>query len=285
MINVSLQVRRAVAEDHQEIASLMLHEANVHRHLDWRSPIDWLGSPEYWVLEHAGRVSAALACPPDPPQVSWIRLFGFLPQLSAVQAWQPLWEIARAAAIRAGPTQVAAIVVKHWFQNLLLSSGFEERQSIVLLELRNENYRSFSVPPGIKIRALVEADLPAVTQLDVEVFGPFWHNSQDALQRALAQAIHATVAEDESGLIGYQISTGNPFGAHLARLGVRKKTQGRGIGAALVSDLIHYLDPAHLVRLSVNTQADNEPSLSLYKKIGFVPTGEHFPVLVYPQGD
>ena len=63
MIDVSLQARRAVAEDHQEIASLMLHEANVHRHLDWRSPIDWLGSPEYWVLEQAGRVSAALACP------------------------------------------------------------------------------------------------------------------------------------------------------------------------------------------------------------------------------
>lgn len=284
MINVSLQIRRAVPEDHQQIASLMFHEANIHRHLDWHSPLDWLGSPDYWVLADGGRVTAALACPQDPPHISWIRLFGFLPHLSGSQAWQPLWDIARADIVRAGQTQVAAIVVKHWFQNLLLASGFEVKQSIVLLELKNENFRSFPAPQGIRIRHMLEADLHAATQLDIEVFGPFWHNSLDALRRALSQAVYASVAEDESGVIGYQLSTGNPFGAHLARLAVRTEAQGRGIGAALVSDLIHRLDPNHLARLSVNTQADNEPSLSLYKKIGFTRTGEHFPVLVYPKG-
>ncbi len=61
MINVSLQVRRAVAEDHHQIASLILNETNTHRHLDWRSPLEWIGSPNYWVLEeertHHRRVS------------------------------------------------------------------------------------------------------------------------------------------------------------------------------------------------------------------------------------
>jgi ribosomal protein S18 acetylase RimI-like enzyme len=285
MINVSLQVRRAVPEDQQQIASLMFHEANIHRHLDWRSPLDWLGSPDYWVLEDGARLTAALACPQDPPHISWIRLFGFLPHLSGPQAWQPLWDSARADILRAGQTQVAAIVVKHWFQNLLLASGFEARQSIVLLELKNENFRPFPAPQGVRIRLMLEADLQAATQLDIDVFGPFWHNSLDALRRALSQAVYASVAEDELGVIGYQLSTGNPFGAHLARLAVRTEAQGRGIGAALVSDLIHRLDPNHLARLSVNTQADNEPSLSLYKKIGFTRTGEHFPVLVYPKGN
>ncbi len=285
MINVSLQVRRAVPEDYQQIASLMFHAANIHRHLDWRSPLDWLGSPDYWVLQDGGRVTAALACPQDPPHVSWIRLFGFIPPLSASRAWQPLWDIARTEIVRAAQSQVAAIVVKHWFQNLLLSSGFEVKQSVVLLELKNENFRSFPAPQGIQIRHMLEADLQAATQLDIDVFGPFWHNSLDALRRAHSQAVYASVAEDDSGVIGYQLSTGNPFGAHLARLGVRKEAQGRGVGAALVSDLIHRLDPNHLARLSVNTQADNEPSLSLYKKIGFTRTGEHFPVLVYPKGN
>ena len=124
-----------------------------------------------------------------------------------------------------------------------------------------------------------------VSQLDLDAFGSFWHNSCESLKRAYAQAVYASVAVDDSGVIGYQLSTGNPFGAHLARIGVRPEAQGRGIGAALVSDLVHRLDTNHLARLSVNTQADNAASLSLYKKLGFTQTGEHFPVLVYPNGD
>jgi ribosomal protein S18 acetylase RimI-like enzyme len=284
MINVSLQVRRAVPEDHRQIAGLLFQETNIHRHLDWRSPLDWLGSLDYWVLEDGGRVQATLACPQDPPHVSWIRLFGFLPHLSGPEAWRALWSIARTEIALASQTQVAAIVVKHWFQSLLLSSGFEPRQDIVLLELKSENLRSFPAPKGIQIRSMREEDIQAVSKLDFDAFGSFWHNSYDALKRAFIQAVCASVAEDESGMIGYQLSTGNPFGAHLARLAVRPQAQGRGLGAALVSDLVHRLDPDHLTRLSVNTQSDNLASLALYEKMGFTPTGEHFPVLVYPTG-
>jgi len=280
MIQVSLQVRRAVPEDHQQIAHLLFHEANTHRHLDWRSPIDWLGATDYWVLDEAGRVVAALACPQDPPKVSWIRLFGFLPHLAGPEAWGALWNIARN-----GQSQVAAIVVKHWFQNLLLASGFEPKQNIVLLELMSEDIKSFPNPRGMQIRRLLAEDLPAVAQLDLDAFGPFWHNSYDALLRALSQAVYASIATDDSGVIGYQLSTGNPFGAHLARLAVRTDTQGRGVGAALVRDLVQTLNSGQPTRLSVNTQEDNEASLALYKKLGFKRTGEHFPVLVYANGD
>lgn len=280
MINTSLQVRQAVVEDYQQIANLMFYEANVHRHLDWRAPLDWLGSPNYWVLEDAGKITAALACPQDPPQVAWIRLFGHLSHLDVTEAWSPLWDIARAQNV-----QMAAIVVKHWFQTLLLSSGFELKQNIVLLELKKENFRSFPVPRDVRIRTMTADDLPTVADLDIDAFGPFWHNSLDALTRAHAQAVQTTVAEDDSGVIGYQLSTGNLFGSHLARLGVRSEAQGRGVGAALVSDLIQRLNSPHAARLSVNTQADNAASLALYKKIGFTHTGEHYPVLAYPKGD
>jgi ribosomal protein S18 acetylase RimI-like enzyme len=85
-------------------------------------------------------------------------------------------------------------------------------------------------------------------------------------------------------MIGYQLSTQNPLGAHLARLAVRPEAQGRGVGFALVSHLIESLGAGQLNRLSVNTQADNTASLALYKKLGFVLTGERFPVLAYPIG-
>lgn len=285
MINVSLQVRRAVAQDHNQIANLVFFEPNSHRHLDWHSPLEWIGSPNYWVIEDGGRITGALACPEDPPHIAWIRFFGYQQNLSAQQAWAFLWAAAHNEIIRTNTqTCIAAIVVKQWFQSILLSSGFKLKQNIILLELMNENIRTFSAPQGIRIRPMRDADLPAVAEMDFAAFGQFWHNTADALQRARLQCTSATVAEDDSGVIGYQLSTKNPLGAHLARLGVQPEAQGRGVGSALVSDLIRSLGTNQLSKLSVNTQADNAASLALYKKLGFVPTGEHFPVLVYPIG-
>lgn len=285
MINLNLQVRRAVTQDHHQIANLIFYEANTHRHLDWRSLLDWVGSQNYWVMEEDGRITAALACPEDPPHVAWIRLFAYHPHLSGPETWSALWEVAYPEIIRANPqAQVAAIVMKQWFQNILLSSGFAVKQNIVLLQLSGENTKTFQIPPGIRIRPMQASDLNQVTKVDITSFGQFWHNTFDSLQRAYSQAMRATVAEDDSGVIGYQVSTGNPFGAHLARLGVQPEAQGRGIGAALVSDLTQRLNINQSGRLSVNTQADNAASLSLYKKMGFVHTGECYPVLVYPPG-
>jgi ribosomal-protein-alanine N-acetyltransferase len=285
MINVSLQVRRAVERDRDQISSLIFYESNSHRHLDWYSPLEWIGSPNYWVREEDGHLTAALACPEDPPHVAWIRFFGYHQSLSSTQAWTSLWgAVCNEMADAKTQTYIAAIVVKRWFQSLLFSSGFELKQNIVLLELKNENLKSFSVPHGIRIRAMQDEDMSAVAQVDLAAFGQFWHNTEGSLQRARLQCASTTVAEDDSGVIGYQLSTKNPLGAHLARLGVRPEAQGRGVGSALVSHLIQTFDANHLDMLSVNTQADNVASLSLYKKLGFVLTGEQFPVLVYPIG-
>lgn len=126
MINVKLQVRRAVEQDHDQIANLIHYESNSHRHLDWHSPLEWIGSPHFWVREEDDHITAALACPEDPPHVAWIRFFGYHQNLSASQAWSSLWEAARNEITQANTqTYVAAIVIKQWFQSLLLSSGFE----------------------------------------------------------------------------------------------------------------------------------------------------------------
>ncbi len=283
MINVSMQVRRAISEDHSQIAALGTYESNTHRHLDWRSPLDWIGFPNYWVLEQDGLIIAALACPEEPPRVAWIRLFGYHSQLSGAEAWSLLWNVAYEEILNnSKDTQIAAIIGKQWFQKILLSSGFELKQNIVLLQLPQENISSFAMRSQIQIRLMREADMPSIEKIDLQAFGYFWHNTFDVLSRARSQAVVATVAEDPSGVIGYQISTGNSLGAHLARLGVQPEAQGRGVGTALVSDLIQRLGGRQLGRLSVNTQADNAASLALYKKFGFLQTGEHYPVLVYP---
>lgn len=298
MINVSSQVRRAVIEDQDQIASLIHNEVTSHRHLDWRIPLEWIGSPNYWVVEgDGGRITAVLACPEDPPRVAWIRLFAYSSHAShpfelfgsnnqfrkQPEAWTALWGEARREVLHINPqARIAAIAVKQWFQDILFSSGFELKQSIILLQMTKDTMRSFPTPQAIRIRSMRESDLPAVVGVDLDAFGWFWHNTLDSLSRAFSQSVSATVAEGDSGVIGYQLSTGNLLGAHLARLGVRADAQGRGVGAALVSGMIQSLDSHQLSKLTVNTQSDNAASLSLYKKFGFVRTGEQFPVFVYP---
>ena len=46
-------------------------------------------------------------------------------------------------------------------------------------------------------------------------------------------------------------------------------------------DLFARLANHGIYKLSVNTQSDNAASLSLYQKMGFVRTGEQYPVYVF----
>jgi ribosomal-protein-alanine N-acetyltransferase len=79
-------------------------------------------------------------------------------------------------------------------------------------------------------------------------------------------------------VIGYQLSTRNSLGVHLARLAVRPAVQGKGVGYALVADLIQQVRRRGISHLTVNTQSDNATSLALYQRMGFRETGERYPV-------
>lgn len=281
MIEVSLQVRQAVPQDQHQIANLMFFEPHVHRHLDWRAPLEWLGYPCYWVVEDNGRVLATLACPQNPEGVAWVRLFAHARQISLNDAWTALWNTAQKDIGQHGGATVAMIAMHQWLSDLLIRNNFTHTQDIIMLEWKGTDVPDHSMADGVTIRAMQAGDLPVVADLDAAAFTPLWQNPLDALERALPQATSATVAEDDRGLVGYQISTANPFGAHLARLAVRPDAQRRGLGSLLVTDLVHRLKNKGVARLTVNTQNDNHASLALYKKMGFVLTGEKFPVYCY----
>jgi len=281
MIGLNLQARPAGLQDRQAISSLVFYENHAHRHLDWRHPLDWLGSPYFWLMEEDGRALAALACPPDPPGIAWVRLFAFGGQVSAVEAWSSLWELARGEIARRGGAQVAVIAMQGWMRELLARTAFDRVQSVVMLEWKGRPTLSPSLPTGVSLRPLAESDLPAAEQVDAEAFAPLWHISLDNLRRAFSQAIVATVIESQGRLLGYQLSTGKPLGAHLARLAVRKEAQGFGLGAALVADLLGQMRRRGAALITVNTQNDNHASLAVYRKMGFLRTGEEYPVFRY----
>ena len=280
MVGVDVRVRPAVLTDQHQIASLMHFSPQIHRHLDWRYPLDWIGSPPFLVLESQGEIIAALACPPDPPTIAWMRLFVNAGKMPLDESWQMLWEAARLDLQHKGSFLSAAIVLQDWYHSLLLASGFSTHQSIVMLERdRSDPIESASSAGfSFSIRTMLQYDLPEVAEVDAAAFDPLWQNSLFSLEKAYPQAVLATVAETDGQLLGYQLSTRNPFGAHLARLAVRPELQGRGVGHALIADLIQQAERHGMYRLTVNTQSDNAASLALYKKTGFRQTGERYTV-------
>jgi len=277
---INTLVRPADLNDHQQLSNLIFFETRLHRHLDWRTPLEWLGAPFYWALEEGRQITAALACPTEVMGIAWVRLFVYAGRWSAENAWNILWDTARHEIARTEGAKVAAIAIQPWFQTVLAASGFENRQNIVMLEWQYQPW-ALREAEGIRIRKMEEADLPEVERTDAASFPPLWQNPLETLRRGYAQALSATVAENEHGIVGYQISTGGRLRAHLARLAVDPSVQGRGVGRALLGDLFKQLYQFGIPKLSVNTQSDNEVSLNLYGKMGFLRTGEQYPVYTF----
>ena len=236
-----LESRSARPEDREDISNLIFFESHVHKHLDWKAPLEWLGQEPFVVLQEGSRLSAALACPPDPPAVAWLRLFAFDAQLNGAMAWRMLWPLARENLEAQGCPMAAAIAIQRWLDPILVDNGFELVNHIVLMEMNAKSARP-SVPRGdYVLRSMLPEDLPGVVEVDAAAFEPLWRNSLEALTHAFGQACYATVAEGETGLVGYQLSTGGAFGTHLARLAVSPAAQRHGLGAALIYDLIGHI--------------------------------------------
>ncbi|MEK6221694.1 MAG: GNAT family N-acetyltransferase [Chloroflexota bacterium] len=274
-----ISVRPAETKDRNQLANMLHFESNVHRHLDWRPPLDWLGMEPYMVAETAdNRLVAALACPPDPPGIAWVRMFATTNQTSVAKAWDMLWEAAHHQLSEIPNVAVAAIPLQKWFKELIEKKGFQHIHNVVVLVWDNRKSKLPEKNREVIIRAMRRDDLKTIRDIDEAAFGEIWQNSLDAIQLAYKQSAYATIASMNGTPVGYQISTPSPFGAHLARLAVHPDGQKKGIGFALLNGLQHHFSGLEHQRLSVNTQDNNFASLALYDKAGFVKTEENYPV-------
>jgi ribosomal-protein-alanine N-acetyltransferase len=280
-----LHIRSVHPQDRQKLANLIQFEVHVHRHLDWRQPLDWIGYSPYLLIEQGADFLASLACPPDPPQTAWIRLFAARTEISVTKAWNSLWHAALDELQKIEQVgSVAAISLWPWFSGLLLESGFGDANRVMMLSWERVETIPQGNHPGVRIRSMSLDDIPSVERVDAASFGPIWQNSLASLDLAYRQAAVATVAENDGEILGYQISTAAPVGGHLARLAVLPSYQGMGIGSALVQDLLWQFRRRGAQRVTVNTQKDNLASLALYRKAGFLSTGEEYPVYQYQLG-
>jgi ribosomal-protein-alanine N-acetyltransferase len=273
-------VREIEDQDRTQLANLIHFGTFVHRHLDWRPPLGWIGHQPFNGLERNGKLVSALACPPDPPNIAWVRVFVCNSHFSQSEAWEMLWPKTKAELLQMDVKLLAAIPLQKWIRELLIGHGFVHTHNVISLawdttDLKSENHNL------IKIREMTYDDLPQVLEVDARAFDPLWQNSFSLLELAFESTCQATVAFDQTGIIGYQISNPTQYGAHLGRLAVHPRAQRKGVGFALIRHLQNFCSRAQMGRISVNTQNTNLGSLSLYHKAGFIETEEAFPVFQY----
>lgn len=271
-------IRSATEQDRQRLANRIYLEPYVHRHLDWHSPLDWIGRRPFLLAERDAELMAALACPPDPPDVAWIRLFMAIPGDSLRDLWLSLWQPAQNQLAEQGVTKAVVIPLQSWFTQLLQDTGFQLVHQVMVLSWQNPTGRLTENPASVQIRPMTLLDLDRVVEVDAAAFAPIWQNSRETLDAALLQAAQATVILARNEIVGYQISTSSPMGGHLARLAIHPDWQRQHLGYYLLLDLISRFQQSGIWRITVNTQGDNEASLQLYRKVGFCLTGESYEV-------
>jgi [ribosomal protein S18]-alanine N-acetyltransferase len=280
------KIRSAENKDAYALNAFLSFEDTVHRHLDWRAPADWLGCQPYHLLLSKDRLLAALACPPDPPEIAWVRLFAAAQRINTGEAWRLLFEKCQQdLADKATTIIYAAVSLQDWFTNILKDHNFSHYQDIIVLEWQQASPPSRQPMHDLNFRTMTTVDLVSVEIIDRLAFEHLWQIRLNGITAAFQHAAYASVVEKDGAIIAYQITTHTPYSAHLARLAVHPDLQGQRIGQRLVIDLLHYFHQKGIHRITVNTQSDNLASQALYRNLDFKHTGEQFPVLVYNNSD
>lgn len=282
MLTTAIHSRPAQPGDRYRLDSLLSAAHHQHNHLDWQPPQAWLGKQPFELAFAGDRLVGALAAPPDPPGVSWIRLAAVVDGFPEDGVLDPLWAAALETLVALRIFQVDCMLIEEWLKPHLRRWGFDLLNEVVVL--RRERNAGRAVPPalaGLRLRPARSSDIDAMASVDNAAFAPPWQYSRGVIRQAMAQATLASVAEVNGELVGYQISSGGREGGHLARLAVRPDLQGRGIGRALTAQVVEHFERRGAPRITVNTQIDNAASISIYRAVGFEITDERYTVLQY----
>lgn len=261
------------------VLSLLFYARHVHSHLDWYQAGQWLDVEERFVrLAYDKDVVVGVIGVSHPIQhTAWIRLAAVRQRYDLGLVLGQIWQSLADELAQAHIHTISALVINNWIAAHLPQMGFDYAEDVVTL------YRSgTNLPPPrqhtLRIRNAYLADLRAIAAVDNVAFAAAWQMSTTDLRYAQRQAASCTVAEDDSGIIGYQITTRHHTSAHLARLAVLPKMQGQGVGAAILDQLINSLNARGVRSITVNTQASNIRSQRLYQRYGFRHNGFDLPI-------
>jgi ribosomal protein S18 acetylase RimI-like enzyme len=125
------------------------------------------------------------------------------------------------------------------------------------------------------------SDRADVLAVDHRAFKPFWRFDQAGLDdaRRATPTSHFRVVVSDGAVVGYAVTGRAGPISYLQRLAVDPDHQRQGIAAGLVIDALRWAHRRGATTMLVNTQEQNDPALTLYRKLGFALELEGLDVL------
>jgi ribosomal protein S18 acetylase RimI-like enzyme len=169
-----------------------------------------------------------------------------------------------------------------------LASGFTVHERLHLLSRPVEPLPQAG-PTPVSLRRGRRRDRPAVLAVDGAAFSPFWRLDGAGLDDALtatpsARFRVAARTDGDQAVVGYAVTGRAGARGYLQRLAVDPRSQGSGVGTALIADALRWLRRWGAREVLVNTQESNERAVALYEGLGFRRHDEGLAVLQRPLG-
>jgi ribosomal-protein-alanine N-acetyltransferase len=278
----SFEIRAAAPADRAALTRLTERSRRVHFHLDWWSIDDWIRetpATDCLLALQRGRIAGVLIAPPQDAPIAWVRLMAVADDYDPHAVIGSLLPLALDGLRAAGVEALACLAHPHWLAELLPRFDFYP-----FIDVTNFVKDGRAVPdygsPSAVVRPATTADLPAVLVNDRAAFDPIWWYSLDSLNRILRDVAHFVVAEVDGRIVGHAFSDLYGRQGHLVRLAVHPDAQERGVGTRLLAESLTHLLSVGASPLTLNTQADNYTSQSLYRRFGYMPTGDSTTVMM-----
>jgi GNAT superfamily N-acetyltransferase len=285
--------RAAAPPDNASLNHLLRRTPFSHLHIDWQLPGEWLGEPGFVVAQPSERgrsqseppepsrgwwpaapaLDGCLAAIADPLPAAWVRVAAIALEVEPLPLLAQMLAQVKPALQRQGATELGWLAVAEWANDWLPDLGFTPTN-----EVQTFVKRDTAVPPlptsPVEMRPVQPDEMATLAAIEEAAFEPLWRHSAKALTLAWRQAISFDAALLDGRLAGFQYSALGEAGAHLCRITVHPDAQRQGVASALLARALNGYRERGLSQVSLNTQADNEPSHRLYEKFGFVATGQ-----------
>jgi ribosomal protein S18 acetylase RimI-like enzyme len=261
----------------QAVLDMLFYNTRVHSHLDWTNQEQWLGSGRAVTLlawDAVGELVGMMSASKPLNTISWLRLIAiddYIPATSLLTAlWKALSEAMKTHACR----ELLILGIDDWVLSYLSTLGFSYRERIITMA-RMDGCLPEIDTSSVKIRSMDNGEITAVAAIDRAAFPVSWQMSLADLRYTARIAASRTIASIDDEIVGYQVSTADSDRrrVHLARLAVYPQMQGRGIGSALLHNMLETSIKRGVRSFTVNTQADNYHSQHIYSRYQFFRNG------------